>query len=582
MGFCPLWINWIKGCISSYSYSFNINGNKTGYVCPSRGIRQGDPLSPYLFLFCAQDLANLLTSACRNNLLTGIKISRNGPAISHLFFADDSLIFCKANSKKASEITRIFQIYELASGQKINIEKSAVLFSRNTSQANKQDVLQTLGNIQHVSQAKYLGLPMVIRRSKNSTFRFLKDKMTSKLQGWKGKMLSNAGKEVLLKSMALALPSYTMSVFKLLDGLCKALSSMIAKFWWENDQGEKKMHWKKWWDLTEIKGKGRLGFRDIKCFNEALLAKQAWRLLTKPELLVSKAKAKSGSSLIWQSIQSAILLLEDGIRRQIGNGRSTAIWKDRWIPNEVHRRTCKGDKWCKCCGEEVETLEHLFFNCKAREEAWKTFPIKWDGIQESSWNFWKWWEALQGARCRVNDISHIEATTNFLWQLWKARNACNFNKESTKGNLISSRALEEWLEYKQMWDLEKRESKKDDPEVPTMTITKELQDQHVILMFTDATMDKKRSRGGLGIAAKDHNGKLVKTWAIPTGMMKDAAILEVEAIRSAMLKALEEGWTSLLIHSDCKCLVDRFNHRYIGLSLLDVLVDDIVHLSRSF
>ncbi|XP_027150166.1 uncharacterized protein LOC113750386 [Coffea eugenioides] len=249
---------------------------------------------------------------------------------------------------------------------------------------------------------------------------------------------------------------------------------------------------------------------------------------------------------------------------------------------EVHRRTCKGDKWCKCCGEEVETLEHLFFNCKAREEAWKTFPIKWDGIQESSWNFWKWWEALQSARCRVNGISHIEATTNFLWQLWKARNVCNFNKESTKGNLISSRALEEWLEYKQMWDLEKRESKKDDPEVPTMTITEELQDQHVILMFTDATMDKKRSRGGLGIATKDHNGKLVKTWAIPTGMMKDAAILEAEAIRSAMLKALEEGWTSLLIHSDCKCLVDRFNHRCIGLSLLDVLVDDIVHLSRSF
>ncbi|XP_071920640.1 uncharacterized protein [Coffea arabica] len=99
------------------------------------------------------------------------------------FFADDSLIFGKANSKEASEITRILQVYELASGQKINIEKSAILFSRNTSQANKQDVLQTLGNIQHVSQAKYLGLPMVIGRSKNGTFRFLKDRMAGKLQG---------------------------------------------------------------------------------------------------------------------------------------------------------------------------------------------------------------------------------------------------------------------------------------------------------------------------------------------------------------------------------------------------------------
>ncbi|XP_071933973.1 uncharacterized protein [Coffea arabica] len=138
------------------------------------------------------------------------------------------------------------------------------------------------------------------------------------------------------------------------------------------------------------------------------------------------------------------------------------------------------------------------------------------------------------------------------------------------------------MEYKQMWDLEKMERKKDDPEVPAMTITKELQDQHATLMFTDAAMDKKRSRGGLGITTKDHNGKLVKAWAIPTGMMKDAAILEAEAIRSAMLKALEEGWTSLLIHSDCKGLVDRINHKCFGLSLLDVLVEDIVHLRRSF
>ena len=101
---------------------------------------------------------------------------------------------------------------------------------------------------------------MVIGRSKNSTFRFLKDKMTGKLQGWKGKMLSNVGKEVLLKSVALALPSYTMSAFTLSNGLCKELSGTMAKFWWGNNQGKGKIHWKKWWDLTDTKGKGGLGF----------------------------------------------------------------------------------------------------------------------------------------------------------------------------------------------------------------------------------------------------------------------------------------------------------------------------------
>ena len=77
---------------------------------------------------------------------------------------------------------------------------------------------------------------------------------------------------------------------------------------------------------------------------------------------------------------------------------------------------------------------------------------------------------------------------------------------------------------------------------------------------------KKRCRGGFGIATKDYNGKLVKTWAFPTRMKNDASILEAKAIRTAMLKALEEGWTSLLIHSDYKVLVNRINHRCIGLS----------------
>ena len=113
-------------------------------------------------------------------------------------------------------------------------------------------------------------------------------------------------------------------------------------------------------------------------------------------------------------------------------------------------------------------------------------------------------------------------------------------------------------------------------------MTKELQNQHTTLKFTDAAMDKKRSRGGIGIATKDHNGKLVKTQAIPSGIKNDATILEAEAVRTAMLKTVEEGWTSLLIHSYCKVLVDRINHRCVGLSQLDVLVDDVIRLSRSF
>ena len=172
----------IHGCLSSVSYSFNVNGVKRGYVSPSRGIRQGDPLSPYLFLLCAKGFSNLLNNAVRNKQITGVKIARQSPYVSHLFFADDSLIFCKANSDEAGHIKEMLECYGKVSGQQVNINKSAVFFSNNTNGREKEEVLQKLGGIQQVSQRKYLGLPLVVGRSKNSVFRFIKENMLSRIQ----------------------------------------------------------------------------------------------------------------------------------------------------------------------------------------------------------------------------------------------------------------------------------------------------------------------------------------------------------------------------------------------------------------
>lgn len=155
-------------------------------------------------------------------------------------------MFCKVNVGDAEQIRNILKKYEAASGQMINLVKSLMMFSKNAKQESKEVICSILNNIQCVESGKYLGLLLVIGRSKNSVFRFIKDRLTSKVQSWKGKLLNNAGKEVLLKLEALALPSYAMSVFKLSTQLNKELSSIMAKFWWSNDQGEKKMHWKKW------------------------------------------------------------------------------------------------------------------------------------------------------------------------------------------------------------------------------------------------------------------------------------------------------------------------------------------------
>mgnify|MGYP004718178431 CR=1 FL=1 len=109
MDFCPIFVRWIMNCMLSMTYSFNFNGERVGYVKPSRGIRQGDPLSPYLFLFCSEGLSNLMAKAIEDRQITGLKVSRNGPVLSHLFFADDSLIAVKHTHRKLEPCKGLLQ-----------------------------------------------------------------------------------------------------------------------------------------------------------------------------------------------------------------------------------------------------------------------------------------------------------------------------------------------------------------------------------------------------------------------------------------------------------------------------------------
>ena len=130
MGFDPKWITWIMKCISSVNFSVLINGSPYGHITPSRGIRQGDPLSPYLFILCAQVLSHMMHQAERNNLLKGIKLSTRGPSISHLLFADDSLFFTLANQRSCKAIKTVLSKYEEVSGQAVNLRKSAITFGK--------------------------------------------------------------------------------------------------------------------------------------------------------------------------------------------------------------------------------------------------------------------------------------------------------------------------------------------------------------------------------------------------------------------------------------------------------------------
>ena len=134
MGFHHRWVQLIMKCVSSVSYKIKVNDSYTHRIIPQRGLRQGDPLSPYLFILSAEGFSALLQKAECQGKLEGIKICQEAPRVNHLFFADDSLILMRARPSDAQELAHILKIYERVSGQVINKDKSSIMFSSNTNQ----------------------------------------------------------------------------------------------------------------------------------------------------------------------------------------------------------------------------------------------------------------------------------------------------------------------------------------------------------------------------------------------------------------------------------------------------------------
>ncbi|GJU27805.1 hypothetical protein Tco_1166426 [Tanacetum coccineum] len=450
------WCTWISACISSYELEFMINGNSIGTIKPSRGIRQGDPISPFLFIIVADVLSKMINNALNNSLLSGMKMARECPVISHIFFADDSLFFLKASINECNKLISILDKYCAASGQSINFSKSAAIFSPNTSQELQLDLCRRLQVSFMDTKGTYLGLPTIHGRNKNELFSFILDRVLKKMQGWKQKFLSHAGRTILIKSVIQAIPSYAMQCYLLPDDFLNKLMSHVKRFFWGGDAHEKHIHWVKWERMSHPKEECGLGFRDLNALNLALLAKQGWRLLINPHSFWGRVlkglyfprsnflTARKGSrpSWLWQSLLQGRDLLLEGIRWQGANfiaqipisrthtndriiwhydakGNYTVksgyrqalkwrnfsvnevassssfpnpgFWKKVWnmkvMPKiktfwwracsnalatreNLYKRKCSLSPLCQICNSQVETIEHVFFECPWMKSVW--------------------------------------------------------------------------------------------------------------------------------------------------------------------------------------------------------------------
>lgn len=280
-------------------------------------------------------------------------MAQSSPPISHLLFADEVFFFYRAVPEKCTSLLNALDSYGNASGQRINFDKSAITFGKKVPPEN----VENLKNISGITSeggngnGKYLGIPEQLQGSKTQAFSYVQDNLHQKVNNWTAKYLSRAGKEVMIKSVASAIPTYPMSCYLLFKGLCKKISSAISKFWWSSGSNSKGMHWIARDQLCLSKKEGGIGFRSIEEFNLALLAKQLWRLEQNPNSLLTrvlkgryfrnshpfKAPKASRPSYGWRSIMAAKDLVNQGLRRTIGTGEHTLVWEDLWLPDETAR-----------------------------------------------------------------------------------------------------------------------------------------------------------------------------------------------------------------------------------------------------
>ncbi|XP_016676373.2 uncharacterized protein [Gossypium hirsutum] len=335
MGFSHIWINKIMDYVCTVRYRVKCNTILFDIIVPERGLRQGDPLSPYLFFFCMDALSRMLIYAQNTNQIKGIRASKDGPRINHLFFADDALLFVKNKRSEVEAFTKILDSFERMSGQSINLDKSMVYFSPNTPVSQRTSLSGLLRMKVVANLDSYLGLPIPIGKKKSAAFQSILDHAASRIESWSKRLLSLGGKEIFIKSILQSIPTYGFSVFFVPNGILEELQSLIYRVWWGEKirkevgicyLGTACVILKEWGSRVPEFGPQvwhLMCCRDTLCFR-VLSAKYF------PDGDVFHPKRIDKPSFTWQSITKAASLLYEGFGWNVGKGSRIDIWHDRW------------------------------------------------------------------------------------------------------------------------------------------------------------------------------------------------------------------------------------------------------------
>ncbi|XP_058198434.1 uncharacterized protein LOC131313954 [Rhododendron vialii] len=511
--------NLFSQCVGSVKYYINANGGQVCVVSPGRGLRQGNPLSPYLFLLVADVFSNLLNKVVEKKSLGGIRMKKRCHVVSHLFFANDSLIFLEADLNFCSNFMDIMGCFGEASSLSLNANKSSVVFSHNTKIEVKEEIKRILGMEKMKGTKKYLGLPSFWGKSKKESLSYLRDKIVRKTQGWGNKDLNHAGKEVLIKSILQPIP---MFIFMCIKGLLEAVrGSSPSWIWCSQLEGKKLIQEGIQWNM----GSGELiRFWDDAWIPDLLGAKVSQGSAIRGDYLkVVDFIDKPSNSWNIEKLRNCISEVEVQVICKIPVSISKAMDKLIWRHTNLGNYSVKSGyhQWVKKASK---------VNANSPSSSFTPFSDMWS-------LFWR-----------------VSSAPKVLMFMWKARNNFVFRgktpnpeeviEQASKGNsdylsaIFSSRSkaptkvaqVEKWLA----------------PPPSTFKIN------------CDGAYKSSSSLAAFGIIARDHGG-LAQVWRC--GRVKVSPVLAIETwtLRIACSLLMEYNYPSVIFKLDCKNLIDSIS-----------------------
>ncbi|CAJ2637710.1 unnamed protein product [Trifolium pratense] len=451
MGFSDGWITWLRTCIFQSSMSILVNGSPTADFNVGRGLRQGDPLSPFLFLIVAEGLAGLMRKAVELGKFKGYSIN-DDIQFQILQFADDTILMGEGTWDNIRTIKILLRSFELVSGLKINFVKSK-LYGLNVDTRLLKAGSSFLSCRSEVIPFKFLGIPVGANPRRRETWKPVVDAMNKRLNTWSCRLLSYGGRITLINSVLASLPLYYFSFFKAPCCILKQLVRIQRNFLWGGGEMDKKLCWVKWEQICLSKEKGGLGVKNLDLFNQALLSKWKWRFLSDDNALWTDllriryghlptqilgrdmSLGDNKSSIWWRDIIGLgkgrePYCFNSNIRSCVGNGFNIGFWNFKWFGNHTFRDLFPV-LFAKEATQEAMVAERLFGNGRERIWSWQwTTPLS---VCET--------RMLDDLKVLLADFS-LQANVQDTWR-WVPGNTGFFSVKSCYNWLLEQCQIEE-------------------------------------------------------------------------------------------------------------------------------------------